>query len=149
MKTEHDPLNLFPVAKRSLITTGYYLPYDPNLLEHARELRRQMTPSEKKLWYGFLRGFQFRFIRQHPIDHYIVDFYCPKLKLIIEIDGDSHFSVSGKEYDEKRTQILEGYGLRELRFTNTEVMQSLEEVCKKVIEIADQVKNPPKGLGGF
>jgi very-short-patch-repair endonuclease len=74
-----------------------------------------MTAAEKKLWYGYLRTFKFKVFRQRPIDHFIVDFYCPSLKLVIEIDGDSHFTDEGKEYDQERAQRLEGYGLRVVR----------------------------------
>jgi very-short-patch-repair endonuclease len=88
-----------------------------------------MTAAEKKLWYGYLRTFKFKVFRQRPIDHFIVDFYCPSLKLVIEIDGDSHFTDEGKEYDQERTQRLEGYGLTVLRFTNQQVLQDFDGVC--------------------
>ena len=70
-----------------------------------------------------------RILRQRPIDNFIVDFYCSGLRLVIEIDGESHFTEQGKIYDEERTNILEGYGLQVVRFTNVEVLQNFEEVC--------------------
>jgi very-short-patch-repair endonuclease len=71
-----------------LIDSDFHLPYNPKLVERAKNLRKNMTPAEKKLWYSYLRNFKFRVLRQKPIDNFIVDFYCAKLKLVIEIDGD-------------------------------------------------------------
>jgi very-short-patch-repair endonuclease len=105
-----------------LNNSDFHLPYNSALIDRARELRKNMTAAEKKLWYGYLRTFKFKVFRQRPIDHFIVDFYCPSLKLVIEIDGDSHFTDEGKEYDQERTQRLEGYGLTVLRFTNQQVL---------------------------
>ncbi len=99
-----------------------------------------MTPAEKKLWYSYLRDFKFRVLRQKPINNFIVDFYCAKLKLVIEIDEDSHFTNDGKDYDQERTQILEGYGLRVMRFTNDEVLKDFAGVCQRIEEIPP---NPP------
>ena len=106
-----------------------HLPYNPKLVVRAKALRKNMTVAEKKLWYEYLRTFPHRIHRQRPINHYIVDFYCPKLKLVIEIDGDSHFTPEAQEYDRKRTEILEGYGLKVVRFTNEEIMSNLAGVC--------------------
>jgi very-short-patch-repair endonuclease len=78
-----------------------HLPYNPDLVPRAKELRKNMTPAERKLWNEYLRTFPYRVHRQRPINHYIVDFYCPKLKLIIEVDGDSHFTPESQEYDQK------------------------------------------------
>jgi very-short-patch-repair endonuclease len=80
----------------------------------------------------YLRNFKYRVLRQRSIDNYIVDFYCAKLKLVIEVDGDSHFNEEAQAYDEQRTRILEGYGLRVLRFTNTEVLQNFEAVGEAI-----------------
>ena len=81
-----------------------------------------------------LRTFRYPVLRQRPIDQYIVDFYCAHLKLVIEIDGDSHFTEAGKANDAQRSQVLEGYGLRVVRFTNTQVLQEFEAVCKAIEE---------------
>ncbi len=91
-----------------------------------------MTTAEKKLWNQYLKNLEFRFLRQRPIDNFIVDFYCAALKLVIEIDGESHFTTEAKEYDQARTKILEGYGLKVIRFTNDEVMNNLEGVCQQI-----------------
>ena len=66
----------------------------------------------------YLRNYKFRVFRQRLIDHFIVYLYCPALKLVMEIDGESHFTEEGQEYDRARTQRLEGYGLKIARFTN-------------------------------
>jgi len=111
---------------------GFYLPYNPELVARAKEFRNNPTPMEKKLWQNYLRTFQFRVLRQRPIDHFIVDFYCSTLRLVIELDGESHFTEQGKARDVERTAILEGYGLTVLRFTNREVMEQFEDVCARI-----------------
>ncbi len=98
-------------------------------------LRRNMTPAEKKLWYQFLRSFPHRVLRQRPIDHYIVDFYCRALHLVIEIDGESHFTNDGKMNDEYRTSTLNAYGLTVLRFTNRDIMASFQGVCDQIADL--------------
>ena len=109
-----------------------HLPYNPKLVARAKELRKNMTSAEKKLWYEYLRTFPYRVHRQRPINHYIVDFYCPKLKLVIEVDGDSHFTSEAQEYDRKRTEVLQGYGLRVVRFHNVEIADNFEGVCQTI-----------------
>ena len=121
----------------NLITTGYHLPYNPNLIPIAKILRRHMTEPEKKLWHDYLRNFHYRVLRQRPIDRYIVDFYCPRMKLVIEIDGDTHFTNEGKQRDKERSAILEGYGLRVIRFLNTDIMNNFEAVCNDIEAIAE------------
>ena len=111
---------------------NFHLPYNPDLVAKARELRKNMTPAEKKLWYDYLRNFKFRVLRQRPIAFFIVDFYCAALKLVIEVDGDSHFTEAGRAYDTERTAILEGYGLKVIRFTNDEVLHNFEAVCDRL-----------------
>lgn len=128
---------------KGLITTGYHIPYNPQLKQRGRELRKNMTKSEQKLWQDFLRYFQFQFYRQKPIDNYIVDFYCPKLKLVIEIDGKQHEQMDNKIYDENRKHILNGFGLTELRFSNEEVLYNFNDVCKR-IEKCNRPKSPFK-----
>ena len=111
------------------------LPYNPQLVERAKTLRKNMTKAEKKLWYDYLRTFQFRVHRQRPIDNFIVDFYCPNLSLVIEVDGESHSTDLAQNYDRERTQILEGYGLTIIRFTNQEVLNDFEGVCATIEEL--------------
>jgi very-short-patch-repair endonuclease len=91
-----------------------------------------MTEPEKRIWQ-FLRTLPYQVLRQRVIDNFIVDFYCASFKLVIEIDGDSHFTDEGKAYDEERTKILEGYGIKVIRFTNDEVLNNFEGVCEKIL----------------
>ena len=121
--------------EKGLLVTDFHLPYNPQLVERAKELRKNMTPAEKKLWYSYLKTFKFRVLRQRPIDNFVVDFYCAEFKLVIEVDGDSHFTNEGKDYDKSRTEILEGYGLKVMRFTNDEVLNTLESVCQRIEEL--------------
>jgi very-short-patch-repair endonuclease len=83
-----------------------FLAYNPNLTAKARELRKNMTEAEKKLRYKFLQPLDVKVLRQQPIDEYIVDFYVASKKLIIEIDGDTHWTDNEIKYDEQRTKIL-------------------------------------------
>lgn len=107
--------------------------------QRAKELRNRMTLAEKVLWAELknkkLEGLKFR--SQHPIDQYIVDFYCHKLKLVIELDGEIHNSLDSREYDEGRTFELERLGLKVLRFNNIEVENNLEKV---LATITSQIK---------
>ncbi|MEH2245958.1 endonuclease domain-containing protein [Nostoc sp.] len=104
-------------------------------MERAKELRKNMTPAEKKLWNNYLKNLKFRFLRQRPIHNFIVDFFCANLKLVIEVDGDSHFTDEGKDYDTERTAILEGYRLKVMRFTNNDVLNNFEGVCQQIEEV--------------
>ncbi|NEQ38910.1 MAG: endonuclease domain-containing protein [Okeania sp. SIO3I5] len=119
----------------------YFLPYNPELVERAKEMRKNPTPAERKLWQEYLRQFPLKIWRQKPIDNFIVDFYCPKLKLAIEVDGESHFTEEGIAYDRHRTQILEGYGLEVVRFTNDEVIKCFDGVCQRIAGFIPP--NPP------
>jgi very-short-patch-repair endonuclease len=126
-----------------------YLPYDKKLKERARTLRNNMTFSEKKLWYGYLKDCGYPFLRQKPIDNYIVDFYCSKLKLVIEIDGETHITEKDKKYDSKRTKTLEGYGLKVLRFWNDDILKGIEVVSEMIEDEIEKIKSPnPLYQGG-
>ena len=116
----------------NLNNSDFHLPYNTALVARAKELRKNMTLAEKRLWYSYLKNFKFKVLRQRPIDHFIVDFYCPSLKLVIEIDGDTHFTDEGKAYDKERTARLESYGLKVIRFTNSQVLRNFEAVCEQL-----------------
>jgi very-short-patch-repair endonuclease len=120
------------LKRRGLITTGFHLPYNPDLIILARSMRKDLTRAENKLWEGLLRDFRFRVLRQRPIDNFIVDFYCPKKKLVIEIDGASHFKDEGKALDKERSEILAAYGLRVIRFSDHEIMINFSQVCDRI-----------------
>ncbi|MFQ4139495.1 endonuclease domain-containing protein [Nodosilinea sp. PGN35] len=119
-----------------------FLPYNPRLKQIARHLRQNMTRSEVILWQH-LKGKQmhgFDFDRQKPIDEYIVDFYCKKLRLAIEIDGASHDSEEAQVQDQYRQTRLEAYGIKFLRFRDDEVRYQTEAVLQA---IAAWITNPP------
>jgi len=120
------------------------IPYRPELVQRARELRKNLTPAETLLW-KYLKRKQingFDFDRQKPIDRYIVDFYCKILKLAIEIDGQSHdFKI---EYDVKRQKRLESFGIKVIRFTEKEVPHDLDNV---LTEIEYWTQKLPSGEG--
>ena len=99
--------------------------------QRRQTLRNNMTEPEKRLW-GILRNHQLgvKFRRQHGIGHYIVDFYCPELKLIIEVDGESHFSEDAQAYDKIRDKFMLELGLTTIRFSNHEVMTNIDGVCE-------------------
>ena len=92
-----------------------------------------MTRHEKKLWYEFLRYKKPPFYKQRPIDCYIVDFYHPASKLVIELDGSHHLTEAGLESDKDRDMNLKGYGLTIMRFTNDEIESNFDVVCQKIL----------------
>jgi very-short-patch-repair endonuclease len=106
-----------------------WIPYRANLTRRAQALRRDPTPAEKKLWFEFLRDLPEKFTRQKPLGRYVADFYCSSHRLVIELDGDSHFTDAAERYDERRTVALAHAGIRVLRFTNIDVLANFEAVC--------------------
>jgi very-short-patch-repair endonuclease len=108
------------------------LEYNKSNITLAKNLRKSATPEERHLWYDFLSKYKIRFQRQKAIDNFIADFYCHKAKLIIEIDGSQHYSEIGKQKDDFRTEILEGYDLRIIRFTNNQINTNFRGVCEYI-----------------
>ena len=114
---------------------GGYIPYNHTLTQKARENRKNPTPAEQRLWYKVLQNKQLgnlKFVRQKPLDAYIVDFYCAELKLAIEIDGDTH--ARQKQYDKDRTKALNKHGVDVIRYTNADVLNNLEGVYRDLHE---------------
>jgi very-short-patch-repair endonuclease len=109
-----------------------FIDYRRRLKGSARLLRRDPTPAERKLWYEFLRDLPQRFTRQKPLGEYIADFYCASSLLVIEVDGDSHYTIAGATHDTRRDAALARQGLRVIRFTNLEVTQQFEAVCERI-----------------
>ena len=109
--------------------------HNRQLVPFARQLRKQMTKEERRLWYDYLSSYPVRFCRQKILGRYIVDFYCARAKLVIELDGSQHYEATGMEQDAERTAFLETYGLYVLRIPNNEINQNLRGVC----ELIDQV----------
>ncbi len=114
-----------------------FLAYDRNLVDRAKELRKNPTPAERKLWDDYLCRFPHRVLRQRPIDHFIVDFYCAALRLVIEVDGEIHDSEQSQARDEQRSKILQSYGLTVLRIKNAEVMGEFDRVCETIAAFLD------------
>lgn len=110
-----------------------FIPYNKRLNLNAKKLRQNMTAAEKKLWFEYLRNNVYRFVRQKIVGNYILDFYCQKLKLGIEIDGETHLGDKNEEYDKNRTKELEKWGIKILRFWNNDVLYGLGEV-ESIIE---------------
>ncbi|MBP3657650.1 MAG: endonuclease domain-containing protein [Clostridia bacterium] len=106
--------------------------YQRKMIPRAKELRKDMTPQEKRLWYDFLCHYPLRFQRQKVISSFIADFYCFRAKLVVEVDGSQHETIQGKEYDRMRSSVLERYGLKVIRFTNDEVDNHFRSVCCRI-----------------
>ena len=106
---------------------------------NARKLRSDMTEEENKLWYQYLRYYPVRFMRQRIIDSFILDFYCARCKLGIELDGKQHITEQGLGHDEARTKLLNAYGVTVIRFTNEQIQNDFgyvrEEIDAKVKEM--------------
>ena len=106
--------------------------HNKKLRSNAQKLRREMTREERHLWYDFLRPHPVAFKRQQILGHYIVDFYCAKAKLVIELDGFQHGFPENEEKDAERTAFLAGYDLTVLRFSNWEINMSFDTVCRTI-----------------
>ncbi len=106
----------------------------PITFERARILRKRMTLAERKLWscINHLQIYGLQFRRQHPIWKFIADFYCHKVRLVIEVDGDVHLPIEQKERDEGRDYYMKDLELSVLRFTNDEVMNNIQDVISKI-----------------
>ena len=102
----------------------------------AVELRNNMTLAEKVLWEGLRNKetFKVRFKSQHPIDIFVVDFYCHKYRLVVEVDGDIHLRDEVKEHDDGRSHDIEKLGIKILRFTNKEVLENIEDVKQRILK---------------
>jgi very-short-patch-repair endonuclease len=109
--------------------------YNPILKQPSRQLRSKSTEAEILLW-SKIRMQQLKkliFYRQKPLGGYIVDFYCPKAKLVVEVDGSQHYSEHGKEYDHVRDEFLKNMKLTVLRFTNVDVMENIDGVVEVIL----------------
>lgn len=117
-------------------------------MQRAKQLRKRMTVEEKIMWEivreNTIQGLKFR--RQHAISNYIADFYCHKIKLVIEIDGSSHCREEAKAYDENRTNVMNSFGIEVLRFTNDEIKNDISNVVNKIETKCDelQAQTPPR-----
>ena len=108
------------------------IPKNNQLLDRAKNLRKNMTPQERRLWYQFLRTYPVKIYKQRIIGSYIVDFYCASAKLVIEIDGSQHFEEQGLAYDAERTSYLESLGLAVIRYSNADINCCFQRVCDSI-----------------
>lgn len=118
-----------------------YIPRNKKLKQLARNLRNNSTKEENHLWYDFLKNSDIHFYRQYIIGDYIVDFYCPKAKLVIELDGSQHFEEEIILYDTKRTEFFECFGLEVIRFTNSDINKDFDNVCSAIFEEVERRLN--------
>ena len=126
-------------------------PYNKNKISFAKELRKNLTPWERVLWYDFLRNNPARFTRQKVFGKYILDFYSPKAKMVIEVDGTQHFETKGLQNDETRDDYLSSYGLKIIRIPNNYINNDFDAVCdllNKEIELRlNEGDNPSTASG--
>jgi very-short-patch-repair endonuclease len=113
-----------------------YFGAKPRLLGIAYDLRKAMTEPEKVLWKKLrnrkIMGYRFR--RQHPINDFVVDYFCYEAKLVIELDGAVHDGISQEERDQERSKVLNSFGLNVIRFRNEEILNNLDIVMLKISE---------------
>ena len=126
------------------IERDMYYGAKPELFRLAEGLRKNATIAEKTLW-KWLKQFRcegFVFRRQHPLDFFIADFYCDKIKLVIEVDGDIHLSEKNIEYDDNRTGELERFGLKVIRFKNEKIINDPEQVISEIKILITELSSP-------
>jgi very-short-patch-repair endonuclease len=126
------------------------LPFNRKLKPLARNLRINMTDAEQLIW-SKIRKKQiddFQFYRQKNIGHYIVDFYCPKGKLIVEVDGGQHYETAGIKKDRDRDLYLHGLGFTVLRFSDIDVLKNIDGVRERIYEHLKSTLLPPPFLKG-
>jgi very-short-patch-repair endonuclease len=121
------------------------LPYGKNLKELSRTLRKEMTDAEQVLWSHLRRKqiLDIQFYRQKPVGPYIVDFYAPAAKLVIEADGSQHLEKEHREYDAVRDAFLKQNGLVVLRFDNRQVLTETDAVMGEIFRVCNERQIPP------
>lgn len=124
------------MKKNPLLSDNMWKDASGIVFSNAKELRKSPTKAEEVMWLtlrnNHLKGYKFR--RQHPLLHYVVDFYCHQLKLVVEIDGEYHQTVEQTKLDKERTVNIEFQGLDVIRFTNDEVLTDIDTVLNKIRE---------------
>jgi very-short-patch-repair endonuclease len=123
---------------------------DPALKHRRRELRKNQTEAEKAIWARIRKGqfYGIRFYRQYSVGPYILDFYCPKLKLAIELDGGQHLQDDNREYDAGRSVYLKSQGIDVMRFWNHEALSDTEAVLTQIAEKIHNHTIPPLNIRG-
>ncbi|MBU1017754.1 endonuclease domain-containing protein [Patescibacteria group bacterium] len=140
-----DEIKNYAILTNLLLIFLYldYLFNSPEFRERRRKLRSESPKAEIILW-GELKNKQvegLKFIRQYGVGPYVIDFFCPALKLAIEVDGDSHFQEGAEEYDRRRQRFIERFNIHFLRFTNTDIYENLDGVVEELIYVAGGLKN--------
>ncbi len=107
--------------------------YNHKNKNNAKKLRKEMTPWERKLWFNFFRNINVKCYRQRMIGEYIVDFYIPSLKIVVELDGSQHCDENQKLYDNTRSEFLKSNGINVLRFYNNDIDKNFEGVCEQIL----------------
>lgn len=117
----------------------------PSIFKLAKELRKNETGAEKILWSKLNRnqvlGLQFR--RQHPINMFIADFFCPKIKLVIEVDGNIHEIPEIKEHDNGRSDLFNDHGITVIRFTNEQILHEMDSIINEIENTAKSLLSTP------
>ncbi|MBQ3000167.1 MAG: endonuclease domain-containing protein [Oscillospiraceae bacterium] len=116
--------------------------HNKQLVPFAKQLRKNMTKEERRLWYDYLRIHPARFSRQKVLGKYIVDFYCAQAKLVIELDGSQHYEDKELIKDAERTAFLKGYGLTVIRIPNNEINRNFRGVCEYIDAIVEATTPP-------
>ncbi len=123
-----------------------YFGAKPEIFNIAKKLRKIQTESEKLLWSRLnnnqIIGLQFR--RQHPINRFIADFYCPKIKLIIEVDGSIHELPEYQVHDLGRSDVLNDFGITVIRFTNEQIIENIDSTVEQIKKISETLLNEPQ-----
>ena len=123
-----------------------YFGAKPAIVNKARILRDNMTYFEELLW-DKLKGKQItglRFRRQHPIDIFIADFYCVRIKLLIEVDGSIHEITEYQEHDQSRSEILNDFGITVIRFTNEQIIEEIDSTIEQIKTVAQKLLDQNK-----
>lgn len=107
---------------------------NPKLTNRSQRLRKEMTAEEKQLWYQFLKSLPFTFHRQKVIGSYIVDFFCAKAMLVIELDGTQHYEEDGIDADAQRDAFLRSLGITVLRYSNRQIHREFSRVCEDILQ---------------
>jgi very-short-patch-repair endonuclease len=126
--------NIVPPCSRGVYHMDEKIFNNPRIEGKRKKLRNDMTGAERKLWCYLRRrsvcGMKFR--RQFSIDSYIVDFYCPEIRLAIEVDGDTHLTKDEMVYDKERQNEIEKLGIEFLRFVNGEIYNDIDSVMERI-----------------
>lgn len=117
-----------PINKPDIFTSN------PKLTKRSKKLRTDMTHEERHLWYDFLKDLPVTVNRQKVFGIYILDFYCDRYKLAIEIDGFHHYENIGKRHDKIRDEYLNKLGIKVLRYSNRQISEEFDDVCKEILE---------------